>query len=135
MADTKKTKEKKAPAKKKKPSFKVPNQGFMKSVKESWRKPRGTHNKKRMKCAWMGASPKIGYRNPSSVRGLHPSGSREVFVCTESDLDAIKGESGVLLRLSSKLGAKKRKVIAEKAKAMKLEIINLGLETKSSGDK
>ena len=49
--------------KKNKPKFNVPNLGFFKSVKARWRKPRGTHNKKRMKFQWAGALPKIGYKN------------------------------------------------------------------------
>jgi large subunit ribosomal protein L32e len=108
--------------KKKKPKFNVPNLGFFKSVKSRWRKPRGTHNKKRMKAKFMGASPKIGYRNAESIRGLHSSGMREVLVNNPNELEGLKD---VLVRVAASVGALKRKLIAEKAKALKLRVVNL----------
>lgn len=106
---------------KNKPKFNVLNLGFFASVKSRWRKPRGTHNKKRMKFKWAGASPRIGYRNPEQLRGVHPAGSREVLVHTPSQLDGLKG---VLLRIASTVGARKRKLMEEKAKSMNLTIVN-----------
>ena len=108
--------------KKNKPKFNVPNLGFFKSVKARWRKPRGTHNKKRMKFQFMGALPKIGYRNPPSIRGLHPSGKREVLVNNAKEIEGLKD---VVLRIASAVGGKKRKVIEEKAKELHLRIVNL----------
>lgn len=108
--------------KKKKPKFNVLNLGFLKRVKDRWRKPRGTHNKKRMKFAWTGAIPGIGYRNPAAVRDLHPNGHREVLVHNASDLE---GLSDVTVRIGSGVGARKRKVIEEKAKSLKLKVANI----------
>lgn len=108
--------------KKKKPKFNVPNLGFFKSVKARWRKPRGTHNKKRMKFQWAGALPKIGYRNPEAIRGLHSSGKRETLVNNTKELEGLKD---VLVRIAGGVGARKRKIIAEKAKALNLRIINM----------
>jgi len=108
--------------KKNKPKFNVPNLGFFKSVKARWRKPRGTHNKKRMKAAFMGASPKIGYRNSDSIRGLHPSGMREVLVNSVKEIDGLKD---VVIRIASSVGGKKRAIMEEKAKALHLRIVNL----------
>lgn len=108
-------------AKKVKPAFNVLNLGFFKSVKSRWRKPRGTHNKKRMKFEWAGALPHIGYRNPPELRGVHPSGKREVLVHNVAQLE---GLSDVVLRIASAVGAKKRKLMVEKAKAMNLVILN-----------
>ena len=108
--------------KKKKPKFNVPNLGFFKSVKKRWRKPRGTHNKKRMKFKWAGASPKIGYRNPEAMRGLHPSGRKEVLI---NNMKELEGARDVLLRISAAVGARKRKLIEQKAKEMNLRIVNL----------
>ena len=108
--------------KKNKPKFNVPNLGFFKSVKARWRKPRGTHNKKRMGFQFMGASPKIGYRNPESMRDVHPSGMREAYVSNPRELEGLKD---VVLRIASSVGGKKRKLIAEKADALHLRILNL----------
>ncbi len=108
--------------KKKKPKFNVPNLGFFKSVKARWRKPRGTHNKKRMKFKFMGAAPKVGYRNEAASRGMHASGMKEVLVHNLHELEGLKG---VVVRVGSGVGAKKRKMIAEKAKTLKLRLVNI----------
>ena len=108
--------------KKSKPTFNVLNYGFFGAVKSRWRKPRGTHNKKRMKFKWAGAHPRIGYKNHDSVRGLHPSGMKEVLVHNLNELEGLKD---VVLRVAGAVGAKKRALIAEKAKAMKLMIVNM----------
>ncbi|MBU0533019.1 50S ribosomal protein L32e [Candidatus Micrarchaeota archaeon] len=119
--------------KKKKPKFNVLNLGFFKKVKDRWRKPRGTHNKKRMKFAWTGALPCIGYRNPKAIRGLHPNGSKEVLVHNVKELD---GLNDVTVRISSSVGAQKRKLIEEKAKSLKLKIANIrGQKKKFKGAK
>ncbi len=109
-----------ADKKKKKPTFNVLNLGFKKRVKSRWRKPRGTHNKKRMGKEFTGASPSIGYGTPASIRGKR-NGMEEVLVCNVSELEGLKD---VLLRISAKVGKRKRLEIAKKAKALSLKIVN-----------
>lgn len=111
--------------KKKKPKFNVPNLGFYKSVKARWRKPRGTANKKRMKYKFMGASPKIGYRNDKTIRHLHPSGMKELLVHTVSDLESVHDKK-VILRIAKQVGMRKRLEIEKKAKSLSLKITNFG---------
>ena len=117
--------------KKKKPKFNVLNLGFFKSVKKRWRKPRGTHNKKRMKFKWAGSSPKIGYRNAKEIRGLHPCGLKELLVHNATGLDGLKG---VAIRIASKVGGRKRKEIIEKAKTLKLKVLNSGEIVRKQGE-
>ncbi|VVC03655.1 50S ribosomal protein L32e [Candidatus Bilamarchaeum dharawalense] len=112
--------------KKKKPKFNVLNLGFFKSVKARWRKPRGTHNKKRMKFKWAGALPKIGYKNAAEVRGLR-AGLKEVLVHNLTELEGLKN---VLVRIASGVGGKKRKLLVDKAKTLGLRVVNLGGEKK-----
>lgn len=107
--------------KKAKPKFNVLNDGHRKRVSSRWRKPRGTHNKKRIGMAWTGASPGIGYKNPEEVRGLHPNGTMEVLV---HNADELEGLEKVSLRIGSKVGARKKKLIEEKAKSLKLKVLN-----------
>ncbi len=107
--------------KKEKPKFNVLNYGHRKRVKSRWRKPRGTHNKKRMKMAWTGASPGIGYKNPDAIRGLRPDGTKEVLV---HNMEGLEGLEKVTVRIASKVGARKRKEIEEKAGSMKLKVAN-----------
>lgn len=104
-----------------KPKFNVLNYGHRKHVKSRWRKPRGTHNKKRMKMAWTGASPSIGYGSASEKKGLHPDGNKEVLIHNLKDLEGLEKVS---VRIGSKVGARKRKEIIEKAKSMKLRVLN-----------
>ncbi len=114
----------KRPQRKRKPSFNVPNLKFFKSVKSRWRKPRGTHNKKRMKKAFMGASPRVGYRNPEGVRGRHSSGRREVLVRNVAELEAVKG-AGAAVRFAAALGSRKKKLMEAKAKSLGLFVLNM----------
>ena len=107
--------------KKKKPNFNVPNVGFMVSVKARWRKPRGTANKKRMKYKFMGKLPKIGYKNAADIRGMHPTKKAEVLINTPSELE---GLTNVVVRIAATVGGKKRRVIEEKAKSLKLNVVN-----------
>ena len=108
---------------KKKPRFNVMNYGFMKSVKKRWRRPRGVDNKKRIKKAFAGAIPKIGYRNPVAVRGVHPRGKREMVVNNVSELDVSK-QKDLLVRIAGQVGTKKRNQIIEKAKSLGLSVLN-----------
>ncbi len=134
MAEKNKGKRKKRVERKRKPKFNVPNLGFFKSVKSRWRKPRGTHNKKRMKFKFMGALPRIGYKNMPKARGLHSSGKPEVLVSNMAELDALK-EAEVVVRLASALGSKKRRVLEDRAKALKLEVLNTRFNGKGDGSK
>ncbi|MFH1393879.1 MAG: eL32 family ribosomal protein [Candidatus Micrarchaeota archaeon] len=118
--------EKKKPSKKKKPTFNVMNLGFKKRVKSRWRKPRGTHNKKRMRKEFCGASPCIGYRNPVSMRGLGKGGLPEMLVCNAAEFE---GAKDVVLRISSKVGKRKRVEIQKKAEAMGLRVLNVRKDT------
>ncbi len=107
--------------KKDKPSFNVLNESSKKTVKSRWRKPRGTHNKKRMGMAWAGASPNIGYKNPEGERYKHPNGTMEVLVHNVGDLEGLKEVS---VRISAKVGAKKKADIEKKAKEAGLKVLN-----------
>jgi ribosomal protein L32E len=111
--------------KKNKPEFNVSNKGLRKSRLKNrnhrWRRPRADSNKKKMKLAFAGASPRVGYKNTPAVRGLHPSGLPEVTVHNSTDLD---GLSNVVVRIASAVGAKKAVLIEKAAKTASLRILN-----------
>lgn len=99
------------------------NYGFRKQVKKSWRKPRGVDNKKRIRKAFAGASPKIGYGNSRAVKYNHPTGTREALVRNLHDLqDAIN--KSVSIRIASNVGGKKRALMLNMAKEFKLKVLN-----------
>ena len=112
---------KKKPSKKKKPKFSPMNLTTRIRVKDRWRKPRGVANKRRRKCAYVGPSPRVGYKNAEEARHLHPLGLPEFLVKTPTELD---GAKDVLVRIAGSVGAKKRTLIEEKAKKLGLRVLN-----------
>ena len=89
-------------------------------VKNTWRKPRGVDNKKKRRVASHGASPKVGYGNPLSIRHLHPAGLPEVMICNPKDLDGAKGKAA---RISASVGKRKRLLIQQKAKELGIRTV------------
>ena len=67
--------------------FKRDGFGKKKQLSDSWRKPRGQHNKQREQKKAKGALPKPGFGSPLAVRGMHPSGFFEVLAFTLRDLE------------------------------------------------
>lgn len=110
-------------SKRKHPTFARPNYGrtSRSRIKGNWRRQRGIDNKKRLKLRYMGASPSIGYGQPSEIEHEHPSGLREALVQTPSELSALKG---VAVRIASGVGRKKREEIIRVAESMKLPVLN-----------
>jgi len=107
---------------KKKPKF-LRQGTYLKKVKKVWRMPRGTHSKLKVKEKSKGSLPNVGYGSPRSLRGLHPSGLKEVMIYNLRDLEKIdkEKEGG---RLSSSLGQKKKKNILDRAKQLQIRIFN-----------
>ncbi|MEM0437816.1 MAG: eL32 family ribosomal protein [Candidatus Micrarchaeia archaeon] len=107
------------------PRFRRPNVGHTrKRLEDKWRKPRGIDNKQALKRAHMGALPRIGYKNPRAIRGLHPCGRREVLVRSMKDVVALKGSADVAVRISAAVGRKKREQLAKMAGEMGLKLLN-----------
>lgn len=107
----------------KKPSFKRTDCHKKKRVPESWRKPIGLHNKKRIGIKGKGSLVQAGYGSPAAVRGLHPSGFEEVLVKNLKDLETVKVETQAA-RIGKTVGAKKRMMMEEKAVELGLKVLN-----------
>lgn len=121
-------------SKRKHPKFLRPNYGrsSRSRIKLAWRRPRGIDNKKRLKIAYMGASPSIGYGQPSAIRHLHPSGMPEVLVASTADLTSLKA---VAVRIASGVGRLKRESIIKLAESMKLPVLNKAKKYKPKPEK
>ena len=104
-------------------AFKRDGFGKKKQLSDSWRKPRGQHNKQREQKKAKGNLPKPGFGSPVAVRGMHPSGFFEVLVFTEKDLENLDVKTQAI-RISAGVGARKRKVLQEKAAASGFKILN-----------
>ncbi|MFX0080282.1 MAG: 50S ribosomal protein L32e [Candidatus Hodarchaeota archaeon] len=111
---------------KKRPSFRRVESWRYKRVKDSWRKARGIDSKTRKKKKLGVKSPTIGYRTPKKVRGLHPSGYTEVLIYTFNDLKNLNKNKHAL-KISGKLGAKKRIALTDYCQRRGFKILNLGV--------
>lgn len=104
-------------------TFKRDGAGKKKQLSESWRKPRGLHSKKRRQKKAKGPLPKPGYGSPVAVRGLHPSGFREIRVFTAVELEGLNPSEDAV-RIGATVGNKKRLVIQERAVVAGLRVLN-----------
>ncbi|NYB52752.1 MAG: 50S ribosomal protein L32e [Methanobacteriaceae archaeon] len=107
----------------KKPKFRRQEWHRYKKLGTKWRKARGKLSKARRYQARKPALPTIGYCSPHATKGLHPSGYRDVRVCNVKDLEKLDPEVHAA-RISSTVGLRKREVIIDKAKELKIKILN-----------
>ena len=99
--------------------------GVGKKVKlaDSWRRPRGLHNKQRRYKKAKGRHPEPGYGSPLAVRGMHPCGLFEVRVFNIADL-ADADPSVHAIRIGASVGNKKREQIQIEAEKRGLRVLN-----------
>ncbi len=110
--------------KKKKPSFKRREEYRHAKLKETWRKPKGKHSKQRMHEKSAGALPNPGYGTPAELKGCNRDGFLEVIVSNMNDLSGIEPKTQVAV-VGSTVGAKKRAELLEKAKELKVKLVNV----------
>ncbi|MEK6924241.1 MAG: eL32 family ribosomal protein [Candidatus Micrarchaeota archaeon] len=89
-------------------------------IGKPWRKPRGIDNKQRISKSGCGAMPRIGYRQPRKLRGLHPSGKLVIIVRNVKALEALP--QGAVVMVASTVGAKKREAIKAACRAKKIKV-------------
>lgn len=104
-------------------NFRRDGEGKKKKLSETWRRPRGLHNKQRLQKKAKGPLPAPGYGSPIAVRGMHPSGFREILVFNPAELDNLDPDLDAI-RIGGSVGGKKRAVIQEKAVSAGLKILN-----------
>ena len=110
--------------KRKKPNFLRQDAHKVKRLEQKWRRPKGMHNK--MKFGYKGhrVRPSIGYGSPSSIKGLNKSGLLEKLVYNIVDLEKINPEQESAV-ISSNVGLKKKFIMLEKAKQLKIKVSNI----------
>lgn len=94
-------------------------------IHEPWRKPKGVDSHMRLSIKGWPRLVKIGYRGPKLVRGLHPSGYRDVLVHNLAEIELLSPLSDAA-RLAAGVGRKKRIEIAKKAKELGIRVLNGG---------
>jgi large subunit ribosomal protein L32e len=112
-------------------SFKRDGFGKKRQLSDSWRKPRGQHNKQREQKKAKGALPKPGFGSPISVRGMHPSGFFEVMVFSEKDLEGLNPKTQAV-RIGGTVGERKRLALQEKAVSAGVKVLNARIATAAS---
>jgi len=113
-------------AKKRKPKFLRQGWHSLKRLrKKKWRRTKGSHSKMRRMEKGKAAMPHVGYSTSRKMRGLHPSGLKTVLVHNENELQRIDAKKEAA-RIASGVGRKKRIAIVEKAKELKVRILNPG---------
>lgn len=95
---------------------------------EKWRRPKGKDSKRRLGLKGRAATVKVGYRNPGELRGLHPSGLREVLVSRPEELEGLN-PSAQAVRISAGVGGMKRAQILSRARELGLRVLNPGRGT------
>jgi large subunit ribosomal protein L32e len=94
-----------------------------KRLKKKWRRPRGIHSKMRKNMKYRPAKVKIGYRTPTDIRGLHPSGYEDVLITTPQELEKMDPKKQAA-RIAHSVGGKKREEIEDKANSLGIRILN-----------
>jgi len=109
--------------KKKKPKFARQEVSFRKKLKDVWRRPRGIDSKQHEEKRGKGKIPKVGYKSPGLVSGLHPTGYKPVLVHNVSELENLdnKIEAAVI---SATVGRRKRNEMINAANQKRIVILN-----------
>lgn len=96
-----------------------------KRLAETWRKPKGQHNKLRRQIKAKGPIPRPGYGSPVMVRGLHPSGFQDMVVATPAAMAALDPNVHAV-RIAATVGGRKRATIRDLAEKAGFRILNPG---------
>ena len=103
--------------------FKRDGYGKKRQLSDSWRKPRGQHNKQREQKKAKGALPKPGFGSPIAVRGMHPSGFFEVLISSVKELEGIDPKTHAV-RIGATVGDRTRVGLQEKALGAGFKVLN-----------
>lgn len=91
---------------------------------EKWRSSKGIRSKMRLKKRSRAAIVETGYRGPAAARGLRSNGKSEILVSNVKDLTKVNLESQVA-RIDAAVGKRKRLEIIDRAKELKIKIVNI----------
>jgi len=107
----------------KKPRFLRPESWRYVRLKPNWRKPKGLDNKVRKEFSGWPARVKVGYGSPKELRGLHPSGYKDILIHNVEELSRLNPKLEAA-RIAATVGRKKRIEIFRKAKELGIHILN-----------
>ncbi|MDR1954566.1 MAG: 50S ribosomal protein L32e [Candidatus Methanoplasma sp.] len=105
------------------PAFKRQEWFRYSKLGEKWRKPKGIHSKMKRRLKRRPPMVDIGFRGPTTVRGLHPSGFEEVLVHNVDGLENIDPKVQAV-RIGGTVGTKKRIAIEDRAAELGIRVLN-----------
>jgi large subunit ribosomal protein L32e len=105
------------------PQFNRQDHHMKKRTPSSWRRPRGQLSKQRRGVKGKGDTVDAGFRSPTAVRGLHPSGFEETRVHNTDDLEGVDGDT-TAVRIASSVGGRKRERIEDLAEEAGIRVLN-----------
>jgi large subunit ribosomal protein L32e len=95
-----------------------------KRIPRNWRRPDGISSKMRMNLKYRPSKVRVGFRGPKEVRGLHPSGFKEVMIYNVKELEKVDPKTQAI-RIGSTVGMKKRLEIAKEAEKLDIRVLNM----------
>ncbi len=107
--------------------FKRQESWRLKRVKDNWRRPRGVTSRMRKEKNGWPELVKAGHGSKAARRWRHPRGLVERLVRSESDLKGVDPKQHIV-RLSGRLGERKRSALLERIKSLNVHIANPGRE-------
>jgi large subunit ribosomal protein L32e len=110
-----------------KPAFNRQESWRYKRVKPAWRRARGVTSKIRKEEAGWPAKVKVGYGTAAATRGLHPRGLQERLIHRLAELDGLDPKIHIV-RISSRVGERKRLSLLEEIRHRNFHIANPGKE-------
>ncbi|MEM4734974.1 MAG: 50S ribosomal protein L32e [Candidatus Thorarchaeota archaeon] len=112
--------------KKRQPDFRRDQAHRWKRLSDSWRKVRGNDNDARRRCRGHIALVAVGYRKPAAIRGIHPSGYREILVHHASEIEGLDPKIHAI-RIAGTMGSRKRTQLVRAAETAGLRVLNLNV--------
>ncbi|MEM2897143.1 MAG: 50S ribosomal protein L32e [Candidatus Bathyarchaeia archaeon] len=90
---------------------------------DSWRRPKGKSSRMRLSRKGWPIKVSVGYGLSKSLKGIHPSGMKEVLVFNPEELENVNpGEK--VVRIAHTVGKRKRLIIMERAKELGIKVLN-----------
>lgn len=118
--------------KKRRAHFKRHQSDRYKTVKESWRKPKGIDNRVRRRFKGQAAMPSIGYGSNKKTRHMMPSGHKSFVVRNVSDVDLLLMHTRTFAAtIAHNVSSRKRIAIVEKARALNVKVTNPGARVRT----
>lgn len=96
-----------------------------KTVKPSWRKPKGIDNRVRRRFKGQLPMPKIGYGSDNRTKHMLPCGMRKVVVSSVKDLEMLLTQTkAVCAEIAHNVSSKHRVDIVKRAQELSLRLTN-----------